>query len=140
MTGKIQLNFRANMPIYLQIVEQIGGLLLSGELKPGDQLPTVRQLAAELDVNFNTVARSYRLLDESELISTQHGRGTYILDLPGKAVQQRLRQESLKVLTQRFLCEIARIGIAPQEARAEIDKQVRAWQDGALQDPPSDTR
>jgi GntR family transcriptional regulator len=55
---KIQLDFRSNMPIYLQIVEQIEGLLLSGDLSPGDQLPTVRQLASELAVNFNTVARS----------------------------------------------------------------------------------
>lgn len=139
LTGKIQLNFRANLPIYLQIVEQIEGLLLSGELRPGDQLPTVRQLANDLDVNFNTVARAYRLLDESGLISTQQGRGTYILDLPGKAVQQRLRQESLKVLTQRFLWEIARIGIAPQEAQAEIEAQIRAWQAGARQDAPPDS-
>jgi GntR family transcriptional regulator len=136
---KIQLNFRSEMPIYLQIVKQIENMLLAGELKPGDQLPTVRQLAAELDVNFNTVARSYRLLDESGQISTQQGRGTYILDLPGESVQQRLRQEELQVLTQRFLCEVARLGISPQEAKQEIEVQVRAWQAGKLEKPECDS-
>jgi len=138
LTGKIRLDFRADTPIYLQIVEQVEGLLLSGGLKPGDQLPTVRQLAADLEVNFNTVARAYRLLDESGLISTQQGRGTYILDLPGPEVQGRLRQEKIKALTQRYLCEMARLGITPEETLAEVEAQVRAWQQDALQDPASD--
>jgi GntR family transcriptional regulator len=132
---KIQLDFRSNMPIYMQIVEQIEGLLLTGDLTPGDQLPTVRQLASELAVNFNTVARSYRLLDESGLISTQQGRGTYILDLPGKEVQDRLRQEGLTVLTQRYLCDAARIGATPEEARRALEKQMQAWEVGEINDP-----
>jgi GntR family transcriptional regulator len=136
---KIKLNFRSEMPIYLQIVEQIETMLLAGELKPGDQLPTVRQLAAELDVNFNTVARSYRLLDESGQISTQQGRGTYILDLPGESVQQRLRQEELQVLTQRFLWEVARLGISPEDVKREIEVQMYTWQAGNLQNPPRDS-
>jgi GntR family transcriptional regulator len=132
---KIQLDFRSNMPIYMQIVEQIEGLLLTGDLTPGDQLPTVRQLASELAVNFNTVARSYRLLDESGLISTQQGRGTYILDRPGQEVQARLRQEGLTVLTQRYLCDAARIGVTPKDARQELEKQMQAWEDGQMNDP-----
>jgi GntR family transcriptional regulator len=132
---KIQLDFRSSMPIYMQIVEQIEGLLLTGELSPGDQLPTVRQLASELAVNFNTVARSYRLLDESGLISTQQGRGTYILDLPTQEVQARLRQEGLIVLTQRYLCDAARMGATPEEARKELEQQMHAWEEGKMDDP-----
>ena len=75
---QIQIDFRSGVPIYTQIMEQIQHKVASGELKPGDQLPTVRQLATDLRVNFNTVARAYRLLDEAGLISTQQGRGTYI--------------------------------------------------------------
>ncbi len=73
------LDFRSDTPVTNQIVEQVRENLISGEWKPGDQLPTVRQLAADLRVNFNTVARAYRILDEAGLISTQQGRGTYIL-------------------------------------------------------------
>jgi GntR family transcriptional regulator len=137
---KIRLDFRSDMPIYLQIAEQIERLLLSGELKPGDQLPTIRQLASELAVNFNTVARSYRLLDESGLISTQQGRGTYILDRPRTDTQQRFSQEALKVLTERFLYDVARMGITPEAAQREIEKQVHNWQAGQPHDPPEDSR
>ena len=54
----IKLDFRSGQPIYVQIIDQICQMVVSGELKPGDQLPTVRQLATELRVNFNTVARA----------------------------------------------------------------------------------
>jgi len=93
----LQLDFRSGSPIYLQIVEQVRRLLISGELQPGDQLPTVRQLAAELRVNFNTVARAYRMLDEARLISTQQGRGTYILDQTVVDLDEKIKQASLDV-------------------------------------------
>ena len=87
-------------------VEQVRQRVAEGELKPGDQLPTVRALASELRVNFNTVARSYRLLDEAGIISTQQGRGTYILELPPPEIAERLRSESLQALARRYLTEV----------------------------------
>jgi GntR family transcriptional regulator len=135
---KVQLDFRSEMPIYLQIVEQIETALVTGEIKPGDQLPTIRQLASELNVNFNTVARSYRLLDESGLISTQQGRGTYILDAPEEEVQSRLRKEGLKILAQRYLCEAARFGVGAEDALSEIRNQVSAWKAEAKSEPSAD--
>jgi GntR family transcriptional regulator len=78
----ITLDFRSEIPLYIQIVEQVRQQIANGGLQPGEQLPTVRALAAELRINFNTVARAYRLLDEAAIISTQQGRGTYILELP----------------------------------------------------------
>src|SRR5512139_3159635 len=94
----IQLDFRSGQPIYLQIVEQIRQMVVSGELQPGDQLPTVRQLATDLRVNFNTVARAYRILDEAGLISTQHGRGTYVWESPSAESLQQLRWQGLEGL------------------------------------------
>ena len=76
----VELNFRGGETIYSQIVDQIQKRIDAGELKPGDQLPTVRELADELEVNFNTVARAYRKLDASGSISTQQGRGTYVIE------------------------------------------------------------
>ncbi|MCX6034747.1 MAG: GntR family transcriptional regulator, partial [Chloroflexi bacterium] len=78
----LEIDFRSGLPIYLQVVERIKERIAGGRITPGDQLPTVRSLALELRVNFNTVARAYRILDEVGIISTQQGRGTYVMNVP----------------------------------------------------------
>ena len=127
----IQINFRSDTPIYVQIMEQIRQLVGSGQLKAGDQLPTVRQLATELRINFNTVARAYRLLDEAGLISTQHGRGTYIWEAAPEDVLDRLRQESLLGIVQRFLAQASRLGYSPEEITRAVETQLLAWKEGS---------
>lgn len=112
----IQIDFRSDMPITNQIVEQIQRLLSSGELKQNDQLPTVRALALDLRVNFNTVARAYRILDEVGVISTQQGRGTFILEQPPPETNQRLRHEALEALARRYLAETKRLGFSREKS------------------------
>jgi GntR family transcriptional regulator len=111
----LHLDFHSGLPIYTQIVNQIQSQLVNGILKPGDQLPTVRALASELRVNFNTVARAYRILDEERIISTQQGRGTYITEIPPPETSEKLRRESLAELTQRFINESLRLGFSERE-------------------------
>jgi len=111
----IQIDFRAGSPIYIQIVEQIRQRVASGELKPNDQLPTVRQLASELRVNFNTVARGYRILDEAGLISTQQGRGTYILEETTPEVSQNIKEQSLQEMARTFIHETNQLGFSLDE-------------------------
>jgi GntR family transcriptional regulator len=111
----LYLDFHSGLPIYTQIVNQVQSQLANKILKPGDQLPTVRALAQELRVNFNTVARAYRLLDEARIISTQQGRGTYIIEKPPPEVSERLRHESLEALTHRFINEALRLGFSQRE-------------------------
>jgi GntR family transcriptional regulator len=123
----LEIDFRSGIPIYLQVVEQIKGLIAGSRLKPGDQLPTVRALAMELRVNFNTIARAYRILDESRIISTQQGRGTYILELPPPEVTENIRQKSLQTLTSRFLMDVSRLGGTPEEIARIFREQVAAW-------------
>lgn len=91
-------------------MDQIVHNIATGTLGPGDQLPPVRQLADELEVNFNTVARAYRLLDEAGVISTQHGRGTYILDVGEGQERDQLRREDLVRLALRFVSEAQKLG------------------------------
>jgi len=132
------IDFRSGQPIYLQIVEQIRQKVANGELKPGDQLPTVRQLAAELRVNFNTVARAYRLLDEAGLISTQHGRGTFIWETPSPEKIQAIRQQGLESLTRRYLSSAAQLGCAPPEIARMVNQMLEQWQQsGELPKPES---
>ncbi len=132
---KIQLDFRSGVPIYVQIMDQVREQVERGELKQGDQLPTVRQLATDLRVNFNTVARAYRLLDEAGLISTQHGRGTYIWEQPSPEIIQHLRKKGLDGLTQRYLAQAARQGFDPAEVTRNFEQHIEAWQMG---EAPSD--
>ena len=121
----IQLDFRSEQPLYLQIVEQVRQMIAAGELKPGDQLPTVRQLAADLRVNFNTVARSYRILDEAGMISTQHGRGTYVWEAPSAEISQRMRRQSLEEMTRRFVQEARRLGYSAGEIQQTFENMVQ---------------
>lgn len=122
----MQIDLRSGVPAYLQIIQQIQGMILRGELRPGDQLPTVRQLAAELSINFNTIARAYRLLDQSGFITTQHGRGTFVLEEPGssEASQTQTRAGLLADLTAGFLAEAARLGSTPQEVLEAVKSHV----------------
>jgi GntR family transcriptional regulator len=120
----IQIDFRSGVPGYNQIAEQIQQEIASGRLKPGDQLPTVRALASDLRINFNTVARAYRILDEMGIISTQHGRGTFILEQPSPEAADRLRRGSLEALARRYLEETSRLGYEPKEALDQLKAQI----------------
>jgi GntR family transcriptional regulator len=123
----LQIDFRSGLPIYTQLVNQVQSQVVGGILKPGDQLPTVRALAEELRVNFNTVARAYRILDEARIISTQQGRGTYITDVPPPKVTEKLRRESLEALTQRYISEAMRLGFSKSEISQMVNDQLKAW-------------
>lgn len=136
LSSRISLDFRSGLPIYTQIVNQIQSQVASGVLQPGDQLPTVRALAQELRVNFNTVARAYRLLDEAGVISTQQGRGTYILEIPPPEVLELSRLQGLLALTARYLAEAARLGFPPDEIQSLFNEQVAQWKlTGSLTHP-----
>ena len=123
----IELEFRSHVPIYSQIVDQIKQLVAAGILKPEEQLPTVRQLAADLRVNFNTVARAYRMLDEAGVISTQQGRGTYVLELQPELSARRLRQQALEKLVSGFLHEAHRLGFDPQDVADKTSAMLDHW-------------
>jgi len=136
MTNKkliLQIDFRSGLPIYIQIVNQVQAQIASGILKPGDQLQTVRALAEELRVNFNTVARAYRILDEARIISTQQGRGTYITEIPPPKVKEKLRKETLEALTQRYIAEALRLDFSKDEISEIVKDELKAWQAEAKQ-------
>ena len=122
----LQIDFRSGLPIYTQIVNQVQAQVVSGILKHGDQLPTVRALAEELRVNFNTVARAYRILDEARIISTQQGRGTYITEIPPPNVTEKLRRETLEALTQKYISEATRLEFSKSEIRQMVNDQLKA--------------
>ena len=135
----LEIDFRSGIPIYLQVVERIKERIAGGRITPGEQLPTVRSLALELRVNFNTIARAYRILDEVGLISTQQGRGTYVMNIPQPEVSEKIRQKALTALTRRYLADAERLGASPDELNQILKGQVTAWlQTGHLSNPEPD--
>ena len=121
------VEFTTHVPIYIQLINQVKHAIAGGDLKPGDQLPTVRQLAADLRVNFNTVARAYRMLDEEGIISTQHGRGTFILEPSSKGKSEALRREDLEALTEHFLQETRKLEFPADEVLQLVRQKIEAW-------------
>jgi GntR family transcriptional regulator len=124
-----ELDFRSHVPIYTQLVNRIKQLIASGVLEPGDQLPTVRQMAAELRVNFNTIARAYRILDEEGVISTQQGRGTYVLEPMPPEKASRLRSAALEGMTKNFLEHAHQVGFSAEEVHSLLEVLINTWRE-----------
>jgi GntR family transcriptional regulator len=136
---QLNVDHRSGVPIYIQIVDQIRALVNAGKLAPGDQLPTVRLLAEDLRINFNTVARAYRMLDEAGIISTQQGRGTYILepspDKDGALRLEEARQQTLEDLTRQYVGDATRLGCSIDEIQLAFESLAQQWG----QDAPPET-
>jgi GntR family transcriptional regulator len=121
----LKVDMHSGVPIYIQIVERVKHSIATGELQPGDQLPTVRQLAQDLRVNFNTIARAYAMLDDAGIISTQQGRGTYVRERPDERVLAHMRVEKLSALVSRAVVEAFSLGYKPAEIRAAFEDTIK---------------
>lgn len=112
------------MPIVTQLEQQLRRVIAQGFLRPGDTLPTVRQLAGDLGINLNTVARAYRALEADGLLVTNRGRGTTVrsnLDTaPAAQVEARVREGLRRALTD------AKLGGLDREATERLYLEVRA--------------
>ena len=92
---RFALDLRSGVPVYRQLIDQVRAGIASGSLSSGDQLPTVRQLAVDLEINPNTVLRAYRELELGGLLETHQGTGTFISDRkPERKSAERDRQLS----------------------------------------------
>ena len=111
----LSIDFRSDQPVYKQIADQVRLMIVNGTLKSGDQLPTVRTVADAVNVNFNTVAKAYRILDEEGFILTHQGRGSFIAGPVTEIERQHLRRQTLDALTERYLTEVHRLGFSVEE-------------------------
>jgi GntR family transcriptional regulator len=118
-------DLRGNAPIYLQVADHIQHGIATGELAPGEQLPTVRQLAHDLRINFNTVARAYAQLDAAGIISAEQGRGTFVRERPNDRAHSQLRADRLGALVGHAIVEAFSLGYRPAEIRAAVENSIR---------------
>lgn len=111
--------------VYRQVADVLAEAIATGELEAGDQLPTVRDAAEALGVNFNTIARAYRLLEADGYVRSRQGQGTFVLGVDTAPALD------LEGLVRRFLERAYRRGHGPQDVRWELAGAIRAWmQDG----------
>lgn len=121
-----RLDSSTGVPFYRQIIDQVLLAVGDGRLKPGTQLPTVRQLAVDLSVNLNTIAKAYREMEIRGIVQTQQGTGTFIAARPG--AKSREKRKALQDLVDRFIANGEALGIPIAdlvEALAERADQAR---------------
>jgi GntR family transcriptional regulator len=121
MNQDIHIDKNTMIPLYQQIKNQITGLIQTGKIKTGDQLPTIRELAMALSINVNTVALSYRDLAKEHAIITVRGKGTFVANTPGEAEMQAIRYEKLKTMLATLVQETDRLGYDRDELGQAFD-------------------
>jgi GntR family transcriptional regulator len=121
MNQDIHIDKNAMIPLYQQIKNQITGLIQTGKIKTGDQLPTIRELAMALSINVNTVALAYRDLAKEQDIITVRGKGTFVANTPGEAEMQAIRYEKLKTMLATLVQETDRLGYDRDELGQAFD-------------------
>jgi GntR family transcriptional regulator len=121
---RFQLDLQSGLPVYRQIIDQVHAARASGTIGPGDQLPTVRQLAVDLSINPNTVVRAYRELELTGALTTHQGTGTFITD---KKVEQNSaeRERKLDQLVAEFVARAGREGFTLKDLRGRLKDFVR---------------
>ena len=107
-------------PIYAQLDRSIRAAIATGELESGAQLPTVRQLAVDLAVNANTVARVYAQLERDGMLETRRGVGTFVRESPSPQATRAHRERELRELIRRFVGDAALLGFTLPELISQL--------------------
>ena len=113
----VHLDYRDARPIYTQICDGFRDQILTGVLRQGDRLPSVRELATQLTINPNTIQRAYRELELQGWVATEPGKGCFVCGIPGSAPsEQKALLADFDKLTSRLLA----MGITPEELAVRI--------------------
>jgi len=127
----LEVNITSPVPVYQQIMDQVRRLVGDGSLSPGARLPSVRQLAAELAINPNTVAKAYQLLEIEGTIKTLRRRGAFVGETSA-AKAALARDRRLKEVVDRLVEEAERLGVSGEEVvRAFTEKLGRSDDEGS---------
>ncbi|MBQ8800201.1 MAG: GntR family transcriptional regulator [Lachnospiraceae bacterium] len=121
------MEFSASTPIYLQVVEEIKRMLMSGELKPGDKLWSARDMAVRYKINPNTAARVYKELELQQLCFTKRGLGTYLTEEEG--IAEKLKKEKAEQLLGAFVRSFLGLGYTREEIQQFLNKALSEWSD-----------
>ena len=121
MDISLQIDQKSGIPIYVQIMDQIKHQIASGALQPGQQLPTIREMAVELTVNLHTVAHAYAELERDGFLTIQRGRGTFICEGGQEEQLADLWEQKLNSLVQNMLADALNLGYEPTEVLQALE-------------------
>jgi GntR family transcriptional regulator len=125
---------RSGVPIYLQLIEQVKRLVAMGALAPGEQLPTGKQLALDLTINPNTVARAYHDLEREGVIETTPGRGSFVRSNGAQADVRRNLADVARAALDQAVRDGRSLGLEAHELRALFDAIIQRWFPEARED------
>jgi DNA-binding transcriptional regulator YhcF (GntR family) len=117
--ARIRLNISRDVPAYRQIVGQLRAFVIEGVLKPGDTLPTVRRLALELGVHFNTIAEAYRVLAQEKFVEVIHGHGARVIRRSPPPAS-RADVDDFRLRLREFVADVRARGVSKQEIVGEL--------------------
>lgn len=117
-------------PLYLQVIEQVKRRVATGDLRPGAELPSIRELASELKVSVITIKRAYLELERDGVIVTRQGKGSAVADSPG--LQSSVQDGDLKA----HLEAMVRLGLLMGLSKAELQQRVGAFFDSIQRNEP----
>lgn len=113
---EITIDIDSALPQFEQLIEQVKAAVTAGALKPGDALPSIRQLANDLDLNNKTVAKAYKLLERDSIIETKGYRGTYVHPKAKANCKFNLQAWTLRKLSE-TIAELREAGVTDSEIR-----------------------
>ncbi|WP_019911251.1 GntR family transcriptional regulator [Paenibacillus sp. HW567] len=116
------IEFDNNQPIYLQIMNYIKGEIVTGKLKPGDKIPSVRELAAELQINPNTVQRTFQELEREEIVETRRGMGRYVTG--NEQTILTIKKEMAQDVLERFIRGMQELGFQGEDILAAVAENI----------------
>ncbi len=126
----IEINFKSGMPVYLQVVDQIRAAAASGQLRPGDPLPSIRPLAMQLRVNRNTIAKAYTELETQGLIETVAGKGCFIKN-SSSPFRKQVRDQMLVVEIDQAVVAAHHLGVKRNEFLGLVNERLDAFEERA---------
>lgn len=113
-------DFNASKPIYFQLAERINRQIVRGDLKAGERLPSVREMALQSGLNPNTVQRTYSELERMGIVETRRGQGTYVTEEEWRL--QELRRQMKEEQIQGFIREMEEMGYTSEEILSDVHK------------------
>lgn len=118
----MSIEFDNNLPIYLQIMNHIKRQIVSGLLQPGDKIPSVRELAADLQINPNTIQRTFQELEREEVVETKRGLGRYVTSEESKIMA--IKKEMAGDLLHQFIHGMQELGFKKQDIVSIVKEAV----------------